>query len=72
MSADLLERASALRATVKRHKAAIAKHRAELREAAAVLATIEAECTRLGIGFELQPRRAHGVGDIHGQSDPTA
>lgn len=70
MNADLVAQATVLRSTVRRHKAAIAKHRTELRQAAAALAAIEADCKRLGIGFDRQSR-THGEGNIHGQSDPT-
>lgn len=52
-----------LRAEVKRHKGAIAAHRAQLQHAAAELEHVERECRRLGIALVLS---TPGAGAIHG------
>lgn len=61
----LLDRRTQLASEVAAHKAAIRLNRQQLQEKAAALATIDAECRRLGIKFVYKPRSL-GAGDIHG------
>jgi hypothetical protein len=53
---NLAERCAALRLDAKRHKAALAHHRRQLRAVMQELAEIEARCARLGLTVELIAR----------------
>jgi len=60
---DLINRAVQLRSDAAAHKAAIWRHRRELRETMGALAAIEAECRRLGIGFRQE--QTHATDSAH-------
>ena len=60
-------RASALKATVAGHNAAIRQHRKARRDAIAALEDLEQECRRRGIRLVIEPQRSEGA--VHGDTD---